>query len=146
MITFKITKDDTEKLIQCELKDTFLIVKKQIMKEYSCQCPYIDLYFLLDKPIRSLGKFNLEKGLFPRTLDRYTLDRYELDGKVIPVTFKEVEEYENKVIRHKQMKQGGVYRPPQNGSIKSGDEISVPESVFSCDIDSHDDFPPIGGK
>lgn len=146
MITFQITNKDVIKTFQSELTDTFLSVKKQIMKEYSCQCPYIDLFILLDKPIRSLGKFNLDKGLFPRTLDRYTLDRYELDGKIIPVTFKEVEDYENKVIRHKQMKQGGVYRPPQNGPIKSGSEISVPESVFTCDIHSHDDFPPLGGK
>ena len=150
MITFVISKDNLTKEIQLEVTDTFLHLKECIVKEFSCQCLYVDLNFLLDKPIRSLGKFNLEKGLFPRTLDRYKLDRYELDGKTIPVTFIEIDDYNPTKLNRVQLQSkgrgrgntSGVYKPKQL-SMKSGDEISVYEAVYTGDINSHDDFPPL---
>ena len=92
-----------------------------------------DEYTVIDSVINTIDAIDHSKQDYSSINLREGVSRYL-----------QVEDYENKVIRHKPMKQGGVYRPPQNGPIKSGSEISVPESVFSCDIDSHDDFPPLG--
>ena len=46
----------------------------------SLNCKYIDLNILIERPIRGLGKFNLEKGKFPRTFDNYILDRWCYDS------------------------------------------------------------------
>ena len=76
MIIFKINKDDINKEIQCTLEDSISSLKKTIIKEFNVTCGYIDIDFQLERPIRSLGKFNLESGILPRSLDTYTFDRY----------------------------------------------------------------------
>ena len=96
MIIFKINKDDINKEIQCTLEDSISSLKKTIIKEFNVTCSYIDIDFQLERPIRSLGKFNLESGILPRSLDTYTFDRYGLDGKEVNATFHEVEDYEPK--------------------------------------------------
>ena len=96
MITFNITKDDITKEIQCTLKDNISSLKGTIIKEFNLTCKYIDIDFQLERPIRSLGKFNLESGILPRSLDTYTFDRYGLDGKEVTATFHEVVDYEPK--------------------------------------------------
>ena len=88
----------------------------------------------MERPIRSLGKFNLESGILPRTLDTYTFDRYGLDGREVNATFIEVEDYVsqryNKKIKHVNLAQ------KQKERIEKQD--------VSFDIHSEDDFPSLG--
>ena len=86
MIVFVISKDDITKNFECSLEDSILSLKKNIIKEFKLKCEYIDIDFQLERPIRSLGKFNLESGVLPRTLDTYTFDRYGLDGRTVNAT------------------------------------------------------------
>jgi len=96
MITFLVNKDNSEKTFECSLEDSILSLKQRIIKEFELTCEYIDIDFQLERPIRSLGKFNLESGILPRPLDNYTFDRYGLDGKEVKATFHVVEDYDHK--------------------------------------------------
>ena len=60
MIVFVITKNDITKTFECNLEDSILSLKNNIIKEFDLVCNYIDIDFQLERPIRSLGKFNLE--------------------------------------------------------------------------------------
>ena len=138
MITFKINKDDVSKEIQCTLEDSISSLKKTIIKEFNVTCGYIDIDFQLERPIRSLGKFNLESGILPRSLDTYTFDRYGLDEKEVNATFHEVEDYEPKKY-DKKFKHVNIMkrRESRGGNIDEDDE----EPIF--DITSNDDFPSL---
>ena len=134
MIVFVITKNDITKTFECNLEDSILSLKNNLIKEFDLVCNYIDIDFQLERPIRSLGKFNLESGILPRTLDTYTFDRYGLDGREVNATFIEVEDYVsqryNKKIKHVNLAQ------KQKERIEKQD--------VSFDIHSEDDFPSLG--
>ena len=81
MITFIVKKDDITKTIQFSNEGTLLDLKKEIINQYDLKCKYIDIVSTNDRPIRSMGKFNFDIGVQPRTLDNYKFDRYNLDDK-----------------------------------------------------------------
>ena len=64
MITFTVNKDNSEKKFECSFEDSILSLKQRIIKDFELTCDYIDIDFILEIPIRSLGKFNLESGIF----------------------------------------------------------------------------------
>lgn len=89
MITFII--NDTK--INCEENETVLDLKNKIKKEFDIKVEYIDLDFKLEKPIRKLGKYNLESGILSRVMDNYTFDKFYLDGKEIKLNYIECPNY-----------------------------------------------------
>lgn len=133
MITFIIHGNGLEKTFTCNTNDSILSLKDDIIKEFELKCDYIDLDFQLERPIRELGKFNLESGVIPRTLDTYNFDRYGLDNKTINAEYIEVADYTpkkyNKIIRH------------VNLSQKYQRENKVEEQSFN--INSEEDFPSL---
>ncbi len=135
MIVFVISKDDITKKFECSLEDSILSLKKSIIKEFELKCEYIDIDFQLERPIRSLGKFNLESGVLPRPLDTYTFNRYGLDGKTVNATFIEVDNY----------------MPPQKYTKKFNhvnlaqkQKERMEKKSVGFDINSNDDFPSLG--
>lgn len=139
MITFFINKDDIIKEIQCTLEDSISSLKSQIITAFELKCKYIDIDFQLERPIRSLGKFNLESGILPRSLDAYKFDRYGLDGKEINATYHEVNDYEPKKYE-KKFKHINVLKRRDEQSETT--EVGSDEPTF--DITSEDDFPSLG--
>ena len=139
MITFVITKDDITKTFTCELQDSISILKNKIIEEFQLNCKYIDLEFILERPIRELGKFNLESGIIPRPLDGYTFDRYGLDGKSVNATFHEVLDYEPKKYQRgfKHVNLSQKYKQTSVPSIEK-----KPEGVV-FDLSNEDDFPSL---
>ena len=135
MIQFLITKDDITKEIECTLQDSISSLKTTIIQEFNLNCKYIDIDFQLERPIRSLGKFNLESGILPRSLDTYTFDRYGLDGKEVSATFHEVDDYEPKKY-DKKFKHVNIMKKKELMTDSNG------EVLF--DITSEDDFPSLG--
>lgn len=135
MITFVITKDDIEKTFICSLEDSILSLKNKIIQEFNIESNYIDLEFLLDRPIRSLGKFNLESGIIPRPLDSYKFDRYGLDGKTVNATYHIVTDFQPKKYERgfKHVNLSQKYKENKN---PNGIEIKY-------DINSNDDFPSL---
>ena len=134
MIQFFITKDDITKEFQCTLQDSISSLKTTIIQEFNLNCKYIDIDFQLERPIRSLGKFNLESGILPRSLDTYTFDRYGLDGKEVSATFHEVDDYEPKKY-DKKFKHVNIMKKKELMTDSNG------EVLF--DITSEDDFPSL---
>ena len=133
MITFIIHGNGLEKTFTCNTNDSILSLKDDIIKEFELKCDYIDLDFQLERPIRELGKFNLESGVIPRTLDTYNFDRYGLDNKTINAEYIEVVDYTpkkyNKIIRH------------VNLSQKYQRENKIEEQSFN--INSEEDAPSL---
>ena len=141
MTQFNIIYNDKTIQINFEDTDKILDIKKKIIKDLELNCKYIDLNILIERPVRGLGKFNLEKGKFPRTFDNYTLDRWNIKNKVIEISFEEIPDYDPD-IKKKFIKKAnnnnnntGAYKPP---IIQSG-ETYIKEEVF--DLDSETDFP-----
>ena len=140
MITFVITKDKYTEEFKCSLTDSILSLKKQIIEQFRVKSEYIDIDFQIDIPIREIGKFNLEKGILPRTLDLYRFDRYGLDEKTINATFYEVDDYEppqprskNKITFNKDL-----------SYLKKEEPTNKPKlSKLTFDLNSNDDFPSL---
>ena len=135
MITFVITKGDVSNEFECTLEESNSSLKNKIIQEFNLPCKYIDIDFLLERPIRRLGKFNLESGILPRTLDTYTFDRYGLEGLAVTATFHEVEDYEPKKY-DKKFKHVNLVQ-----KYKVGHGLTVEKSY---DITSETEFPTLG--
>lgn len=141
MITFVIENNDLKKEIAIEPEEKVLSLKKKIIDLFDLRVKYIDLEIVLERPIRSLGKFNLESGPFPRTFDNYSLDRWDIENRFITLKFVEIEDHDPS-IRKKIVKKGGsgVYRAPGSQTIESGSTYIEPQ----FNLDSESDFPSLG--
>ena len=142
-IKFIVEYKEETKEIDCGDNETILILKKKIIEEFKLVVKYIDLNFTIDRPIRSLGKFNLDIGMMPRTFDNYKLDRWELSNRDLKCTFEEVEGHDPS-IRKSFIKKAniGAYIPPSRANeIKTGDEYVREEANYT--LDSNEDFPAL---
>jgi hypothetical protein len=153
MTTFII--DDTE--IPCELSITMLELKQKIIKECNIDSSYVDISFILDTPVRILGKFNVEPGKLPRTLDRYTLNRFALQDRMT-LEYIEVDDYDPTKLNRVTLMSGsgrasaavgkgiGAYVSPgiRKTSLfdHTSDEVSMDTPSFA--LDSESDFPSLG--
>jgi len=140
--------------INCEETKTILEAKQEIIKKLDLACKYIDISFVLDKPMRVLGKFNVEPGRLARTLDRHTLDKFAFKDSV-QVTYEVINDYDPSV--KKPLMSGGMgrgmgrgrgmdraaYKPP----VSSFDHTSLQQDMKLepvYDLESNDDFPTLG--
>tara|TARA_B110000285_G_scaffold232756_1_gene304658 strand:+ start:240 stop:653 length:414 start_codon:yes stop_codon:yes gene_type:complete len=136
MITFLVTNEEQTIKYECSLSDSIEVLKNNIKKGFELGDKYIDVYFDIDKPIRVLGQFNLEPGLSPRTMDRYTFDRYGIDEREINLHFEIVEGY--KLPLHVK-KKTNLNLSKYSKEIISGESIKTPQ----FNLDSEDDFPSL---
>ena len=160
MIVFVVN----EKEIQCELTDTILEAKKEIIKQLGLTCPYIELSFNLNKPLRILGKFNVDIGRMPRTFDRYILDRFAFTfNDRVKVEYTEVDDYDPSKRKplmsggrgrgrglSRNLGDGAVYVPPTRETStfnhQSTEQTMDVEPTF--ELTSDRDFPSLvpGGR
>jgi hypothetical protein len=137
MIQFVITNGEITNTIECCLDDSILSLKTKIIEYFKLTSKYIDIDFKLDRPIRSLGKFNLESGIIPRSLDSYPFDRYGLEGKTVSATFIEINDYEprkyDRSFKHVNLVE--KYNPV--------DVVGIANDRVRYDITSEDDFPSL---
>ena len=148
-----------ETMIECEEGKSLSDLRKQIIKELNLSCNYIDMTYVLEKPIRILGKFNVEPGKVPRTLDRYTLDRFAFKD-VLQINIEEVSDYDPSKNNRVKLMSGG--RGRGRGTAGGATAYVAPsirtESTFNHNeteltmtvdpsfvLDSEDDFPSLGG-
>lgn len=136
MITFIIKKDDIEKTFECSMEDSILSLKNKIIQEFNLSTTYVDLEFILERPIRSLGKFNLESGIIPRTLDSYKFDRYGLDEKTVNATYHIVNDYHHKKYE-RTFKHVNLSQKYKTGNLEKKEDTHF-------DINSETDFPSLG--
>ena len=153
MTTFII--DDTE--IPCELSITMLELKQKIIKECNIDSPYIDISFILDTPIRSSGKFNVEPGKQPRTLDRYTLKEFAPLKDRMTIEYTKVDDYDPTKLNRVTLMSGsgsgagaggaGAYVSPGIRKTSLFDHTSHEVSMNiepTYELESESDFPSLG--
>jgi hypothetical protein len=151
-----------------ELSSTILDVKKRLIKELNLSCKYIDLEFCLERPMRVLGKFNVEPGKVPRPLDKNMLSAFAFKDKV-KLSYTEVSDYDpdkpRKPIvfggRGRGRGQGmgqsmslnrgrGLSQPPVNSLERAISSFNHNETVQEMNVaptfnlSSNDDFPTLG--
>jgi len=137
--------------------DTLLEVKKSLIQSLELSSIYIDIVIDLEKPMRMIGKFNLEPGRMSRTLDRYPLDRFAFKEK-LPITVQEVSDYDPTPVR-KPLFSGGrgrgrgsdLYRPQSilQNSLSSFDSSQTRVEMTvepNFDLTSQDEFPSLGSS
>jgi len=134
MITFIVQEEDhVDETFECNTTETLMDLKKKIIEKYHLNCKYIDIISNVERPIRSLGKFNFDKGLLPITLDNYPFDRYDLDDRTIHIAFEENNEYVP-IIKKNTANVEGTYIPPGQRDLS--------EKTFN--INDEKDFPALG--
>ena len=147
-----------DQTIECEETMTILEAKKHIIKQLDLSCKYIDINFVMEKPMRVLGKFNVEPGRLARTLDRYPLERFAFKDSV-NLEYEMVEGYDpdkrvplmsggigrGRGIGSGIGLPGGVYVPPsRSNSLFNHESTQVEVKVEpQFNLDSLDDFPSL---
>lgn len=132
-VNFKVIKDDVIKEFSLEAENSVEELKEKIKEEYNI-FSYIDIDFKIEKPMRVLGKFNVEPGILPRTFDRYELNKFGIKGE-IDLTFHVVEDYEPR--------KGNITKLNLDKYSVGGNEERVNE-VSGYNINSEEDFPKLG--
>lgn len=138
--TFNIKNSDKCSEYVFDQDKTIIDLKKIIIRDFSLKTEYIDLNFILERPIRSLGKFNLESGILPRTLDMYPLNRFGLEGKTIDATYIIVNDYKP-FVRSKKPLDMSKYK---NKIENEHTEEHLNNDIKSFNINSLEDFPKLG--
>ena len=134
MITFIVKQiDHVDETFECNTTETLMDLKNKIIEKYHLNCKYIDIISNVERPIRSLGKFNFDKGLLPITLDNYPFDRYDLDDRTIHIAFEENNEYVP-IIKKNTANVEGTYIPPGQRDLS--------EKTFN--INDEKEFPALG--
>ena len=159
----KFIVNETE--IDCSDTDTILELKKEVIKVLGLECSYIDISYEINKPMRVLGKFNVEPGLLPRTFDNYALERFAFKEDVnVNISLTEVSDYEPR--KRTSFISGGRGRgagagagrgtskaagrgkaTPQPYRLSTFDhtqnqvDMTIKEPTLS--LDSQEDFPPL---
>ena len=130
-VNFKVLNDEPQEFtftINHKIED----LKEKIKEIYNISS-YIDIDFKIEKPMRVLGKFNVEPGTLPRTFDRYELSKFGINRDEIALTFYEVENY----TPFKNTK-----REINLSKYKKEEKKEKPSVSFN--IDSNGDFPKLG--
>ena len=144
MVSFQVSYENEIKELKCDMTETITFVKERIKQEFDIDSNmYIDINITLERPIRSLGKFNVDRGIMPRTMDRYELNRFELEGRTIPVSVILVMMKEVKPILHRKKSQTNY--TINKSSFDTGKKIQTIETIETptFDIGSLDDFPSL---
>ena len=147
-----------------ELSSTILDVKKRLIKELNLSCKYIDLEFCLERPMRVLGKFNVEPGKVPRPLDKNMLSAFAFKDKV-KLSYTEVNDYDPDKPRTPLVFGGrgrgrgqgmglnrgrGLSQPPVNSLERAISSFNHKETVQDMNVEptfnlsSNEDFPSLG--
>ena len=114
-------------------------LKKIIINDYYQGNGYIDLYFLLDKTKRTFGKFNLDPGLMPRTLDNRSLENFGLENDEIKVMVKNhINDIPKTIDKKNLSSNNGKYVPPNRKKILEKEVSNLNEFVYK-----EDDFPSL---
>ena len=129
-VDFKVIKDDVVKEFTIEVKTTIEDLKNMIKDEYNI-LSYIDIDFQIEKPMRVLGKFNVEPGILARTFDRYELDKFGIKDE-INLTFHEVKDYTPQSLSMNKI------------NLTRLTSLTNNDDRVDFNINSEEDFPKLG--
>ena len=145
-----------------EFEDTLSIleIKKELLQKLNLSCKYIDLEFCLERPMRILGKFNVEPGKVPRTFDRYKVNEFAFKDKV-SIKYIEIDDYDPDKPKIPLFSGGRgrgrgrgrmneLSQPPMNSLERAISSFNHNETVQEMNVEptfnlsSNDDFPTLG--
>ena len=129
-VDFKVIKDDVVKEFTIEVKTTIEDLKNMIKDEYNI-LSYIDIDFQIEKPMRVLGKFNVEPGILARTFDRYELNKFGIKDD-INLTFHEVKDYTPQSLSKNKI------------NLTRLTSLTNNDDRVDFNINSEEDFPKLG--
>jgi hypothetical protein len=152
-VTFHIYEENNSSkkdTVELELKHSILDLKKYIVDKFKIEL-FIDLILKIEKPIRGFGKMNLERGMFPRTMDSFLLSNYNIEGIEIPCEFIVVDNYLPNISKesngNKSNNPSNIYCPPGSnppGSNPPGSNVKDKKKVEpEFNIESESDFPSL---
>ena len=129
-VNFIVSKDDVNKTLRISSNVTIESLKEKIKELYDITS-YIDIDFKIEKPMRVIGKFNVEPGILPRTFDRYELDKFGIKGE-INLTFHLVTDYTplkntSKTLNLKKYRETNSDKPLDNTSFNIESETEFPK-------------------
>ena len=146
-----------------EFEDTLSIleIKKELLQKLNLSCKYMDLEFCLERPMRILGKFNVEPGKVPRTFDRYKLNEFAFKDKV-SIKYIEIDDYDPDKPKIPLFSGGRgrgrgrgrmneLSQPPMNSFERAISSFNHTETVQEMNVEptfnlsSNEDFPSLGG-
>jgi hypothetical protein len=130
-VIFKVSKDETNEF-SFDKENTIEGLKEKIKEIYNISS-YIDIDFKIEKPMRVIGKFNVEPGILPRTFDRYELNKFGINKNKIDLTFHVVDNYTPIKNTKKEL---------NLSKYKTQDKEETTKNNFN--IESEDDFPKLG--
>ena len=128
-VNFKVSNGE-EKTFTLNTTQTIENLKEKIKELYNITS-YIDIDFQIEKPMRVLGKFNVEPGILPRTFDRYELDKFGIKGE-INLTFYPVTDYTpfkntSKTINLKKYRETEGDKPLEKATFNIESETEFPK-------------------
>ena len=86
IINFNIINNKNEEFtIEVSKKIKIIDLKKNIMEKLKISEKYIDLEFLLERPIRKFGKFNLEPGILPKSFDNSKIEDFAFSNEILSI-------------------------------------------------------------
>lgn len=129
-VDFTVSKDDVNKTFTIPSNFTIDRLKEKIKELYSITS-YIDIDFKIEKPMRVIGKFNIEPGILPRTFDRYELNKFGIKGE-INLTFYPVTDYTpfkntSKNLNLKKYRETDEEKPSLNTTFNIESETEFPK-------------------
>lgn len=129
-VNFKVIKGDVIKEFFLEKGNTIEELKEKIKEVYDI-LSYIDIDFQIEKPMRVLGKFNVEPGILARTFDRYELDKFGIKDE-INLTFHEVKDYTPQSLSKNKI------------NLTRLTSLTNNDDRVDFNINSEEDFPKLG--
>ena len=136
-VTFKVKENDKYiHTVEMELTDTMMNLKTLIINNMKLDMNYIDLNFLIDRPIRGIGKMSLNKGILPRTMDNFAFNRYNIEGKEILCEYIPVTGYTVAVSGNSDNPKGIYMAPGMKTKLKK-------KNITTYNLNSEEDFPSL---
>ena len=131
--------NEVEKEYSFENNNTIKDLKQKIINDYDLKCKCIDLYLVLDRPIRGMGKYTLENGLLQRSMDNYSMDKFNIEDKTLLANFTELEnEY---IDQKKQFSLSNEnYVPPSRKRKELNNNNNKNKEL---DLNDLNEFPPL---
>jgi len=129
-VCFIVSKNDVKETFTISPNITIESLKEKIKELYNITT-YIDIDFQIEKPMRVIGKFNVEPGILPRTFDRYELNKFGIKGE-INLTFYPVSDYTpfkntTKNINFKKYRVNKEDKPLDNSTFNIQSETEFPK-------------------
>ena len=138
MIIFYVVENEKE--FKFNTTDKISDVKNALIKELKLNTEYIDLIFVVERPIRNLGHFNIEKGVMSRVMDQYELSRFGLkDNVTLNIGYKAIDNYKPFDSTHKKVHK----KVHMNHLKKKEDAVKIVPKEATFKLDSEDDFPSL---